>query len=323
MSIKKRSVGIIGLGHVGAHCAYSLLIQGIVDELILVDKNEQKAISECQDLNDSIVYTPHNCTIKAGTYEDLKDCDIIVNSVGKIDLLTTGDRLSETEFTIAAVTSYVKRVVDAGFNGIWIDITNPCDIVTRQIALLSGLPKGHVFGTGTGLDTSRLKTVLADQTGYDHKSITGYALGEHGRKQMVPWSNVSFGGKSIDEMAKIDPRFVFDREDAKNRVHDNAWVTYKGKHCTEYGICSTLARMVSIVLHDEKQIIPASALLDGEYGEHDLFVGVPVLLGANGVEKVIELNMTDQEMSEFKECCEGVRQNMLDAKAKGIQIANL
>ena len=320
MGIQKRSVGIIGLGHVGAHCAYSLLVQGIVDELILVDMNEKKAISECQDLNDSLAYMPHNCKIRVGSYEDLKDCDILVNSVGQIEMIASGDRVLEMEFTIAAVNSYVKKVVDAGFHGIWINITNPCDIVTRQVALLSGLPKGHVFGTGTGLDTARLKTVLAGLTDYDHKSINGFVLGEHGRKQMVPWSNVSFGGKSLDSMAASDEKFRFDREKAKNMVHDNAWVTYNGKHCTEYGICSTLARMVSIIFHDERAIVPASMLLDGEYGEHDIYVGVPVLLSANGVEKVIELDLTPEEDDEFIACCEGVRQNMEDGRKRGIEI---
>ncbi|MDO5156868.1 MAG: L-lactate dehydrogenase [Eubacteriales bacterium] len=320
MGIHKTKIGIVGVGHVGAHCAYSLLIQGLADELVLVDINEKKLESEVQDLRDSVVYTPHNCTITAGTYEDLADCNIIVNAVGNIGLIAAGDRVLETEFTIQAVNGYVKKVVEAGFDGIWINITNPCDIVTRQIALLSGLPKGHVFGTGTGLDTSRLKAILAKETGYDPKSFDGYVLGEHGKKQTVPWSTITFGGKSIAELVKSDDKFQFDLDDAAKKVHDNAWVTYNGKGCTEYGICSTLARIVKAVIHDEKVILPTSAPLDGEYGIHDIYVGVPAVVGKDGIEKVVELPLNAEEQKAFEECCEGVRQNIRDAKEKGIDV---
>lgn len=320
MAIKTTKIGVVGIGHVGAHCAYALLIQGLADELVLVDTNKKKVESEVQDLRDSVVYTPHNCVITAGEYEDLADCDIIVNAVGNIGLIAAGDRVLETEFTIAAVNSYVKKVVDAGFNGIWINITNPCDIVTRQIALLSGLPKGHVFGTGTGLDTSRLKSILAKETGYDHKSFDGYVLGEHGKKQTVPWSTITFGGNSIEKLAKTDDTFVFNLDEVAKKVHDNAWVTYNGKGCTEYGICSTLARIVKAVIHDEKVILPTSAPLDGEYGIHDIFAGVPAVVGVDGIEKVIELPLNESEQAAFTECCEGVRQNIVDAKERGIAV---
>ena len=196
---KKRIAGVIGIGHVGAHVAYSLAIQGIVDELILVDQNEQKVASEVQDLRDAVAYMPHRVTVRAGDFPDLKDCDVIVNSVGKIELLRgTHDRLTEMDFTIPAVRSYGRKIKESGFDGVLINITNPCDIVTRELAQEIGLPRGRVFGTGTGLDTSRLLSALARQTGIDHKSITCYMLGEHGNLQFAPWSCVSFRGMPLD-----------------------------------------------------------------------------------------------------------------------------
>ena len=308
--MKTRKVGVIGLGHVGAHVAYSLAVQGIADELVLVDMKEQKLASEVQDLRDAAAYLPHRVTVNPGDFADLGDCDVIVNSVGKIELLETHDRLTEMDFTIAAVRSYVDKIKASGFDGVLINITNPCDIVTRELAMGLGLPKGRVFGTGTGLDTSRLLSALNRQTGIDHKSITAYMLGEHGALQFAPWSCVSFRGMPLDELAKTDEKFRFDRDALQKESIGGGWVTYAGKQCTEYGICTTAARMVHIVLHDEKAIMPASMELDGEYGETGLFAGVPCLIGKNGVEQIIELPLTDEEKAKFHDCCEGIRKNM-------------
>ena len=308
--MKTRKVGVIGLGHVGAHVAYSLAVQGIADELVLVDMKEQKLASEVQDLRDAAAYLPHRVTVNPGDFADLGDCDVIVNSVGKIELLETHDRLTEMDFTIAAVRSYVDKIKASGFDGVLINITNPCDIVTRELAMGLGLPKGRVFGTGTGLDTSRLLSALNRQTGIDHKSITAYMLGEHGALQFAPWSCVSFRGMPLDELAKTNEKFRFDRDALQKESIGGGWVTYAGKQCTEYGICTTAARMVHIVLHDEKAIMPASMELDGEYGETGLFAGVPCLIGKDGVEQIIELPLTDEEKAKFHDCCEGIRKNM-------------
>ena len=280
---KKRVLGVIGLGHVGAHVAYSLAVQGIADELVLVDQNEQKLKSEVQDLRDAAAYLPHRVSVRAGDFSDLGECDVIVNSVGKIKLLRgTHDRLTEMDYTIPAVRGYAEKIKRSGFDGVLINITNPCDIVTRELALGLGLPRGRVFGTGTGLDTSRLLSALARQTGIDHKSITCYMLGEHGNLQFAPWSCVSFRGVPLDVWAERDERFRFDRPALQKESIGGGWVTFSGKYCTEYGIATTAARMASVVLHDEKAIMPASAELCGEYGEDGLFVGVPCVIGANG-----------------------------------------
>ena len=310
-TMKKRVLGVIGLGHVGAHVAYALAVQGIADELVLVDQNQQKLASEVQDLRDAAAYLPHRVTGRAGDFADLGECDVIVNSVGKIELLRdTHDRVTEMDFTIPAVRGYAERVKASGFDGVLINITNPCDIVTRELALGLGLPKGRVFGTGTGLDTSRLLSALARQTGVDHKSITCYMLGEHGNQQFAPWSCVSFKGMPLDKWAETDERFRFDRDALQKESIGGGWVTFSGKFCTEYGIATTAARMAHIVLHDEKAIMPASMELCGEYGESGLFAGVPCVIGANGVEEVVELPLTDEEKATFHQCCEGIRHNM-------------
>ena len=270
--MKKRVLGVIGLGHVGAHVAYALAVQGIADELVLVDQNQQKLASEVQDLRDAAAYLPHRVTVRAGDFADLGECDVIVNSVGKIELLRgTHDRVTEMDFTIPAVRGYAERVKASGFDGVLINITNPCDIVTRELAL---------------------------------------GLGEHGNQQFAPWSCVSFKGMPLDKWAETDERFRFDRDALQKESIGGGWVTFSGKFCTEYGIATTAARMAHIVLHDEKAIMPASMELCGEYGESGLFAGVPCVIGANGVEEVVELPLTDEEKATFHQCCEGIRHNM-------------
>ena len=285
-------------------------MQGIADELILVDQNEKKLSGEVQDLRDAAACLPHRVTVRAGGFQELGACDVIVNCVGKIELLLEShDRLTEMDYTIPAVRGYAHKIRESGFDGVLINLTNPCDIVTRELARELGLPRGRVFGTGTGLDTSRLLSALARQTGIAHKSITCYMLGEHGNQQFAPWSCVSFRGMPLDVWAKSDERFRFDRA-ALQKESISGWVTFAGKQCTEYGIATTAARMAHIVLHDEKAIMPASAELCGEYGETGLFAGVPCVIGANGVEQVIELPLSAAELAQFHSCCEGICKNM-------------
>lgn len=308
MGIKLRSVGIIGVGHVGAHCAYSLAVQGIVDELILVDINKEKVTSERQDLVDSVAHFPHRVTIKTGEYSDLANCDVVVISVGGIT--QDQNRLSELKQSVDAVSSFVEEVVSSGFNGIFITITNPCDIITRQVHKLSGFDSHRVIGTGTCLDSARLREVIARETGIDHKSIVGYTLGEHGDSQMIPWSHITINGKPIQELAQHDPRFALDHDAVLQEVVKAGWKTFKGKGATEYGIASALARIVNCIFHDEKQVIPVSTQLTGQYGQTDIYTSVPAIIGKDGVEGIFELNLTDDEMKAFNRSCDVLREHI-------------
>ena len=309
--METRKIAIIGTGHVGAHVAYTLMMQGLVNELLLIDQDEQKVASECQDLRDAAMYCPYHVNVHVADYSELKDVPIIVNAIGKVILLETLNRWTELEYTIEQVGEVIPKVMASGFHGKIVSITNPCDIITRQVSKLSGLPWGHVFGTGTGLDTSRLISALSMQTGVDHRSISAYMMGEHGDKQMVPWSLVTFGGMPLSAMAEKDPRFVFDRDAMQKKAIGGGWATFVGKKCTEYGIAATAARVIRVMVNDEKQIIPASIELRGEYGESGgLFCGVPCIVGKDGVERIVELPLTAEEQIRFHECCEGIRENM-------------
>ncbi len=309
--MKTRKIAIIGVGHVGAHVLSALVTQGIADEIVLIDSNPKKSACECQDIKDSIPYMPHRVRVSVGDYPDLKDCDVIVNASGKITILSeTHDRVEEMKFTVPVAKGFIPKVKASGFNGIFLNISNPCDIVTAEIAKGLGLPKGHVFGTGTGLDSARLVSHLAEYTGIDHKSITAYMIGEHGAQQFAPWSQVSFGSHKLSELAGKDKRFQFSGEEMIKATIDGAWTVFDGKDCTEYAIAATAARIIRAVLHDEKVIMPVSAPLDGEYGEHDVFAGIPAIIGKDGCEEVITMDLTDEELAHFHECCEGIRGNI-------------
>lgn len=314
MADKKVIVGVLGTGHVGAHVAYALGMMGVADVVKICDIKESKVISERQDLMDAVYFMPHRVDYQIVDYAGMHDCDIIINAVGDISLCATGSRDDEMHYTVRQVADTIPKVMAGGFDGIFINITNPCDVITHVIAEKSGLPKGRVFGTGTLLDSSRLISAIAQQTGIDHHSFNAFMLGEHGDRQMVPWSLISFRGKPLSQMEK-DPRFQFDKEVIRNQTIKAGWVTYSGKFCTEYGICSAAVTLSKAVLHDEKKIYPCSCLLDGEYGETGIFCGVPAIIGRNGVEEVMEYELPEEERAEFKACCDTVRANIAKAGA--------
>ena len=315
--MSKLKIGIIGIGHVGAHVLYTLALQGLGDDFVLVDlpDNLKKVQSERQDVLDSTEFLPHPVRIQVGEIEDLSDRDIIINSVGDIlSLKGTHTRLTEMEFNIKAISSYAGRLKNSGFNGILINISNPCDVITKWLSDLLDLPKGHVFGTGTGLDTARLKLRLQQQTGIDTRSISAYMIGEHGNEQIAPWSTVSFNGIPLSVKALKDEHFRFDQDAMERSAREGGWTTYNGKFCTEYAIALTAARLVDIVSNDKHSIVPASCLLEGQYGESGLFAGVPAVIGRNGIEEVIELPLSAEEKEHFHKCCEGIRANLAESK---------
>ena len=192
MAFKKRVVGVIGLGHVGAHVAFNLGVLGIADEVKLCDVKSEKLVSERQDMMDAVMFMPHRVNYTIASYEELADCDVIVNAIGDITLCASGNRDDEMHFTVPQVADYIPKVMAGGFQGIIINITNPCDVITDLIAKKSGLPKGHVFGTGTGLDSSRLVSAISQQTGLDHHSFSAIPRSSPGRSSssaVNPWQN--------------------------------------------------------------------------------------------------------------------------------------
>lgn len=307
--MKNRKAAVIGLGHVGAHTASALASKGIVDEIVLIDQDEDKVISEEQDLRDAQLYNDYTVNIHGGDFEDLADCDVIINCVGNIGmLLGRNDRVIELGYNLKAVDSYAHKIKESGFDGVIINISNPCDVITRHLAMKVGLPEGRVFGTGTGLDSSRLVSAIAQKTGLNLQSINALMMGEHGNMQFAPQSAFSIKGAPLSALVS-DPEDL-DWEELEQLAIGGGWVTFSRKHCTEYGISATAARMAKAVLADEQVLLPASAPLNGQYGESGLYAGVPAIIGKNGIEQVVELPLSEEELFRFHECCQGIKANI-------------
>ena len=313
MAIQPRRVGIIGLGHVGAHVANSLLLQGLADELYLSDIDEVKLASECRDLHDSLSFCPYNARIVncGDRYEELACCDVVVNAAGKVKLAAES-RDGELFFTTDACRSWAERVVNAGFEGVFVSIANPCDVVCTEIWHLTGYDPKKIIGSGTGLDSSRLRAEISRRCGdLDPKSVQAYMIGEHGNSQLAAWKAASVGGKLLSELAEADPeRFAFDLEQAEADARGGGYVAYAGKQCTEYAVANSAARVVAAVFHNEHAVMAASTLMEGQYGEEGVFTSLPCIIGRDGVEQVVELDLSESERAGFHASCEAIRANI-------------
>lgn len=308
-----RKVGIIGMGHVGPHVANSLLSQGLVDELYLCDINPDKVKAEWQDLHDSLSFCPYNARVYncGDRYEELAGCDVIVNAAGKVTLCAE-NRDGELFFGTDAVRTWANRVVDAGFKGVFVTISNPCDVIATEIWHLTGYDPKKIIGSGTGLDSSRLRAQISFACGdLDPKSINAYMIGEHGASMLAAWTSASVSGKLLSELSEEDPvRFGFDREKVEELGRGGGYVAYAGKQCTEYAVANSAVRVIGAVFHDEHAVMAASTLMEGQYGEEGIFTSLPCIIGRMGVEQVLEIKLSDDELSGFHTSCEHIRQNI-------------
>ena len=301
MAIKTRKVGIIGAGNVGSHLGLQLAVQGLADEVVFYDVNNDKAMGESLDLMDAVSYQPHHFEAYAGTIDDMKDADIMINASGK-PRLPGQTRLDMMDGGIATTKEFLPLIEKSGFDGIIISISNPCDIIAEYIQYKLDYPKNKIIGSGTALDSARLQYQLSDQLKINRRSLTAYLLGEHGDSSMIPWSHVTVAGKKLDELLAEKPELY--KMDPKNvileKVHREGYVENTTKGCTEFGVTSATAELVRAIYHNEHKVLPVSVYLDGPYGIKDSFASVPVKIGKDGVEDIIELHLTDEENVELQ-----------------------
>ncbi len=301
MTIKTRKVGIIGAGNVGPHVALNLAIQGLADEIVFYDIKEKKAAAEAMDIMDAVSYMPHHVTCYGGTVDDMRDADIIVNASGKTRR-PEQTRLDMMDEAVETTKQFAPLIAKSGFDGIIISISNPCDIIAEYLQHLLDWPKERIIGSGTALDSARLQMQLATQLGVNRRSVTAYLLGEHGDSSMIPWSHVLVAGKQVDELLSENPgKYKMDSHaDILEKVHRGGYFENDGKGCTEFGVASATAELIRAIFHDEHKILPCSVYLDNLYGVRDTFASVPVKVGANGIEDIIEIHLTKEEQQEFE-----------------------
>ena len=306
MRIQTRKIAIIGAGHVGSHAGYSLLSQGLADELVYIDVDERKAAAQAMDLSDATKYLPTRARVYAGGYGDIADAQLLIVAAGPLPDMSKGQtRMDTLRQTIAIMKEVVASIRTSGFAGIILDISNPADVITHYLQHELDWPPRRILSTSTTLDSARLCRALSEATGVDRRSIQAYALGEHGESQMVAWSAVTIGGKPLAQLRAERPD-TYGRLDLEAIAADGragGWVVLGGKGSTEFGIAASIAEVVRAIVHDEDRILPVSVLLDGEYGQHDVYASVPARLNADGVADVIELALTPEEQERFAASC--------------------
>ncbi len=309
MKITRKKVAIVGCGLVGSTTAFSLETQGICDEIMMIDINQERALGEMMDLHDSIEYLGRNVKLTTGTYADCGDMDIIVITAGAPPKQGQ-TRLDTLEASARICKSIVDPIMASGFDGIFIIISNPVDIIAHYVYKLSGLPKNQVIGTGTAIDSARLKNFIAQLVNVDPRSVHAYSMGEHGDSQMVPWSTVTIAGKPLFDVIADNKKLVGDvsLDELVNKTAREGWEILNRKGTTYYGIATACAGIIKAILNDENRIIPVSTLLEGEYGEEDVYAGVPTILNRSGASDVLEIHMTPGELTRFKESTKLIRE---------------
>lgn len=305
----KRKVVLVGAGFVGMSFAYSLLNQGGVDELVLIDVNKDKTIGEEMDLSHGLPYAPHKMDIKAGDYDECKDANIVVITAG----LSQKPGQSRLELAVAnakIMKEITQNVMNNGFKGIFIVASNPVDLMTYVVAEVSGMPKSRVIGSGTVLDTARLRYLIAEYLQVSSKNVHAYILGEHGDSSLVPWEHCYVGCKKMIEIMKDNNHPM---EDLK-KIHDEVWKAayeiIEKKKATYYGIGMALNRLVKAIINDENAILTVSTYQNNEYGQEGMYIGVPAILNKDGVKEILELKLNDEEQQKFNHSCEIMKENI-------------
>lgn len=303
-----RKVVVVGTGFVGTSIAYSMINQGLINELVLIDVDREKAEGEALDLLDGMSWAQENIKVWAGDYTDCQDADIVVITAG-VNQKPGQTRLELIDVNAGIMTSVVREVMGSGFDGILVIASNPVDVLTHVAWQASGLPSNRVVGTGTTLDTTRFRKELAAKLQIDPRSIHGYIIGEHGDSEVAVWSHTTVGGKPLLEFIVKNNRLtVEDLTTISDRVKNSAYEIINRKKATFYGIGMSVARIVRAILNNEQAVLPVSAYLDGEYGEKDLFTGVPSVVDEGGVREIIELNIDPAEQQKFAQSCSQLRE---------------
>ena len=283
-----RKVAIIGMGNVGAAVAHGLIAQGAFDDYVLIDTNEAKVKADALDFQDAAANLNHHANITVNSYEALADADVIISALGNIKLQDNpnADRFAELPFTSKEVIEVSKKIKEVGFKGILIAITNPVDVVTSLYQHYTGLPKERVIGTGTLLDTARMKRAVGVRFGVDPRSVYGYNLGEHGNSQFTAWSQVRVKGQPISKLTSEEVL-----EEIATEAMRGGHTAFYGKKYTSYGIASAAIRLALAVVSDTHEELPVT----NYYAPLDTYLSYPALVGRSGIIEQLQLTLTEEE----------------------------
>ena len=293
MSKNHQKVVLVGDGAVGSSYAFAMAQQGIAEEFAIVDIIKERTEGDAMDLEDATAFTaPKN--IYSADYDTCKDADLVVITAGAPQ--KPGEtRLQLVDKNLKIIKSVVEPIVKSGFDGIFLVAANPVDILTYAVQKLSGFPKNKVVGSGTSLDSARLRVALGKKLDVDPRDVIANIMGEHGDSEFAAYSSATVGGKPLLDIAKDEGISEDELLKIEDDVRNKAYEIINRKGATFYGVATALMRISKAILRDENSVLPIGAPMNGEYGLNDLYIGTPAVVNASGVAKVIEVPLNDRE----------------------------
>ena len=301
--IESRKLVLVGTGMVGMSMAYALENQGGINELVLIDVLKDKATGEAMDLNHGLAYASSKISIKSGEYDECKDADIVVITAG-LAQKPGQTRLELAQTNAKIMKDITEQVIKSGFNGIFVVASNPVDLMTYVVSKVSGFPKNKVIGSGTVLDTARLRYLIGERLNVSEKNIHAYIMGEHGDSSFVPWSHTYVGCKKLFDIMREREESPDILKQIYKEVQQSAYEIIEKKKATYYGIGMSLSKIVKTILNNGKEILTVSTKLEGEYGHDGIFIGVPAIINSNGVQELLNLPLTKDEQAKFDHSCD-------------------
>lgn len=297
--INERKVAVIGAGFVGSSTAFALMQKGLFNELVLIDSNKARAEGEAMDISHGLAYS-NAMKIYAGEYSDLADAKIIIITAGAAQKPgeTRLDLIKKNSMIMTSIVNEIKRVKA---EGLLLIVANPVDVLTHVALKVSGFGKERVFGSGTVLDTARLKYLLSDKLRIDTRNVHAVILGEHGDSEFVAWSFANISGMPLDQFCYLRgyKDMVSLKEEIHKEVRDSAYHIIERKGATYYGIALSVTRICECIVKNQHSMLPISSELEGEYGINGVSLSVPSILGSDGVEAILELPLSDNEKKEL------------------------
>lgn len=301
MKVNSRKVAVIGCGFVGSSSAFALMQSGLFSEMVLIDADTKRAEGEAMDISHGISFA-RPMQIYAGNYDDITDAAIIVITAGA-NQKPDETRLDLIKKNAAIMKSIVGEIKKRDFGGILLIVSNPVDILTLIALKESGYPSNRVIGSGTVLDTGRFKYLLGEHLDVDSRSVHAFIIGEHGDSELAAWSNARIGGLKVNDFCEL--RGHFNHEQSMNKIFENvrnsAYEIIERKHATYYGIAMAVKRICEAIVRNEKSILPVSSLMTGEYGLNDVVLSIPAVVDETGVQKVIPIELNDEELTKLKD----------------------
>ena len=308
MSIDPRKAAIVGCGFVGASIAFRFLQQGLFSRLVLLDADQAKAEGEAMDLSDGLPYGA-TMEITAGTYDDIAGCALVVITAGA-NQKPGETRLDLIGRNIAIMRSILSEITARDFQGILLIVSNPVDVLTYAAWKLSGYPRERVIGSGTVLDTGRLKQLLGEELRVDSRNIHAFIIGEHGDSELAVWSEANVSGLALEDFCRIRGQALRpgDMERMYREVRDSAYEIIQRKGVTCYGIAMAVGRIAECIVKNEHAVLPISVVLDGQYGLDGLALSIPSLLGRQGLEEILEIPLSPAENRALRDSAEQMKQ---------------